>query len=373
MNIGVFLTFDYSLKTLVDSGILKRELKIYQEIHNKFGVNFTIFSYGDYADEQLVPVDSGISILPMYTFIRRNNNKYFRVLKSILLPFMLKEKIKDLDILHQHQLNGVWIPLICKWLYNKPLYMRTGYDTYAFSLRNSNKKMVQIFNKLLTTLSLKFSEIYTVTSKADLSFLSSNFSFNVNKIVVRPNWVDIKETKKRPISKNKILSVGRLVEQKNFSLLIKEMKNLSKETVLDIVGTGPLETELRDLSIQEGVAVNFLGLLDHEDLKNLYNNYTFYVSTASFEGNPKTVLEAMASGCVVFASDIESHRELIIDNFNGLLIDKNKPNLSEVINKVLSNQNNVSFYSTNAIESIKKNNSLDKIAKDTYMDYLQLI
>ena len=47
--------------------------------------------------------------------------------------------------------------------------------------------------------------------------------------------------------------------------------------------------------------------------------------------------------------------------------------ISEVINKVLSNQNNVSFYSTNAIESIKKNNSLDKIAKDTYMDYLQLI
>lgn len=371
MNVGVFLTYDYSLKTLSSSGILIRELKLYQEIHNKFGTNFTIFTYGDIIDEELLPSKSGISVFPIYKLIKKNKNKYFRVIKSLLIPFLIRKDIKNIDILHQHQLNGVWIPLICKALYKKPLYMRTGYDAYSFSIKDNDNKLLQFFYKFLTILTLKFSDLYTVTSKTDLEFLTSNFSFNENKIVVRPNWVTIPEVNKKFQVFNKVLSVGRLVKQKNFSLLIKEMKKINSIT-LDIVGAGPLEKELRDLSTKEGVLVNFLGTLDYENLQNLYNDYTFYISTSSFEGNPKTILEAMASGCVVIASDIESHREIITNDFNGKIFDKNNPNLIKLLDEFINNPDKVSFCSKNAIESVKKYNSLDKIVVDTYSDYEQL-
>ena len=47
MNIAVFLTFDYSFKTWVDSGTFDKELRIYQELSSKYNINFTFFSYGD--------------------------------------------------------------------------------------------------------------------------------------------------------------------------------------------------------------------------------------------------------------------------------------------------------------------------------------
>lgn len=372
MNVGVFLTFDYSLKTLNDSGILHRELKIYRDIHRKYDTNFTIFSYGDKKDEELLPFDSGLTVFPIYKYLKKSDNKYLRVIKSLLIPFLIRKKIKKIDLLHQHQLNGIWIPLICKLLFNKPIYMRTGYDAYSFSIKDREKKTIQIFYKFLTILSLNFSDLYTVTSKSDLKFLSSKFNFDKKKILVRPNWVLIPPTiKKEPVF-NKILSVGRLVEQKNFSLLIKEMAKINSVT-LDIVGSGPLEEKLKNLSENENVSVNFLGRLSHEALQNVYSKYTFYISTSTFEGNPKTILEAMASGCVVLASDINSHREIIRNEYNGKIINLNNIQLSNVLEDFIKNPNKISIFSNNAVSSVKKNNSLDKIVMDTYSDYKQLI
>ena len=53
MKVAVFFTFDYSLKTWDLSGTIDREFRIYQEIHNKYGVEFTFFTYGDESDLKL--------------------------------------------------------------------------------------------------------------------------------------------------------------------------------------------------------------------------------------------------------------------------------------------------------------------------------
>ena len=44
------------------------------------------------------------------------------------------------------------------------------------------------------------------------------------------------------------------------------------------------------------------------------NNYKYYLSSSKFEGNPKTILEAMSSGCIVIASNIKNHKEIIKHN-----------------------------------------------------------
>ena len=52
----------------------------------------------------------------------------------------------------------------------------------------------------------------------------------------------------------------------------------------------------------------------------MYGDYIFYISSSIFEGNPKTVLEAMSNGCVPLLSDIENHQELVEDGKSGYLI-----------------------------------------------------
>ena len=55
----------------------------------------------------------------------------------------------------------------------KPLIVRTGYDTYLFSIKENKKVWIVQFYKLLTYLALKFSDLYTVTSTSDKEFLDS--------------------------------------------------------------------------------------------------------------------------------------------------------------------------------------------------------
>ena len=62
------MTYDYSLKTWLDSGTLERELKIYQDIaiQNKF--KYLIISYGGEEDFNLVKSFSGIEVFPIYSY-----------------------------------------------------------------------------------------------------------------------------------------------------------------------------------------------------------------------------------------------------------------------------------------------------------------
>ena len=70
----------------------------------------------------------------------------------------------------------------------KPLFLRTGYDMYKFSIEEDKKWFVRFFVQKLTALSLRYSDIYSVSSAQDEYFLNKNFT-NKNKIIIRPNWV----------------------------------------------------------------------------------------------------------------------------------------------------------------------------------------
>ena len=148
--------------------------------------------------------------------------------------------------------------------------------------------------------------LYTVTSKNDFEILKNTFELKNNKIKIRPNFIEnIKinsDLDKR--YKNRILSVGRLVNQKNFTKLINEFSNTFGEYEIDIVGSGELKSALIKEAKAKNVKLNLLGNLTYKDLMELYQKYLFYIAPSVFEGNPKTVLEAMASGCIVIASKI---------------------------------------------------------------------
>ena len=100
----------------------------------------------------------------------------------------------------------------------------------------------KIFDTKLTALSLRYSDIYSVSSAQDEYFLNKNFT-NKNKIIIRPNWVLTVE--RSPIenrNKNSILNVGRLERQKNQIELIRALENSGFNLV--IYGEGSLRSFL---------------------------------------------------------------------------------------------------------------------------------
>ena len=107
--------------------------------------------------------------------------------------------------------------------------------------------------------------------------------------------------------------------------------------------------------------INFLGILPYSELLNIYKQYKVFISTSYFEGNPKTILEAMSSGCVVIASDIENNKEIIKNNENGLLFSFNDE-LIKIVNEILNDPQKIEKISNAAFRTVNQDNSCSKIA-----------
>ena len=109
----------------------------------------------------------------------------------------------------------------------------------------------------------------------------------------------------------------------------------------------------------------------------LYKKYKFFISSSTFEGNPKTILEAMSSGCIVLASNIPNHKEIIVSEFKkdkvcGFLFDLQPTNLLNLFQELMNQDEKLTEISNNARESVNRLNSLENIGLLTYKDYVNL-
>jgi len=373
VNIALFFTYQYSLALWKSSGILDREIEIYLELNKKYGVKFIFITYGDSEEIDLVSEYSFIKVLPIYSFIKKSNNKFVNYLKSFFIPFKLKKHLSGIDLIKQHQLMGSWVSIIQKLLIKKPLIIRTGYDMYIFSQKEGKSLFIRCLYYLLTYLSIEMCDLYTVSSKADLNVLKQKF--NTNKLVLRRNWVKKIDTTTNISERQstKILSVGRLEKQKNYEYSIKSL--IGSEYVLDIVGEGSKKSYLYKLAKKEKVKINFLGILDNEELQKLYPNYKYFLLSSFYEGNPKVLIEAMSFGCIVIASKTENIKEIIDHKQNGILIDINQDSRQLVsnLNNLESDDDLTKMISYNSLRYVEQNYLLVNLVEKEYNDYNNLI
>jgi len=356
MNINLIFTYGVSLNDWKKSGILDRELEIYRRMIANNGSVINLITFGDDDDEHILLDEENFNIFPVYKFISKRKSSFLNFFFSFLIPFKLKEKLKDADLIKTNQLNGSWIGIILKFLIKKPLIVRTGYNAYEFSIKDRKSKVKQFFYFFLTKFSIKFSDKYFVSSKSDLNFLREYFK-NVNNVIVFPNWVDslrYQDFKNR--YSNKVLSVGRLEEQKNYQFLIKKLANSDIE--LDIIGEGNKKEELEKLAKKNNVKINFLGRLDYSALQEIYKNYRIFIMPSLFEGNPKALLEALASGCLVVALNNKNISEIIVHKKNGILIYP-ETDLEAELKKYLSSESDFNKITIAGYDYIKKNNLID--------------
>ncbi len=124
----------------------------------------------------------------------------------------------------------------------------------------------------------------------------------------------------------KILYAGRLDPQKGLNWLLDAVAVLYERFpasfFVEIVGDGPQKQRLRKksagLRIPEKIV--FSGWIPRKDLLEKYQYADIFVTPSFDESMPNAVLEAMACGLPIVASDIPAHKALIEPGRNGFLI-----------------------------------------------------
>lgn len=375
MNILYFLTYGYSLKTWNESGQLNRELKHFEKLHEENNkIKFTLITYGNKDDLNLLDKDF-IDIIPIYQYSKKSKYKNFDLINSLFLFKKLNSIIENKPTLViQNQLLGCWVSFIFKRKFKIPLVIRTGYDMYEFSIKEKKKYFKRILYKYLTLFGLLNSDMYTVTSKCDLEFLKLNFNKKyIKKIKIRKNWVDFEDVSygiDKSYELNKLVSVGRLESQKNYPLIFKALEGTDFE--LDIFGEGSLKEELHLLSKDLNIKVNFMGILNNEKLLLELRKYQYYLTASTYEGNPKSVLEAMLSGCVVIASNIKNHKEFLDSSNSFLFENDNLEDLKNTLN-MIKNKPTVKEIQKNSTSTLMKEYSLQNLVKLELKDFNELV
>ncbi len=123
-----------------------------------------------------------------------------------------------------------------------------------------------------------------------------------------------------------LLSLGRLTHEKGHHLLIEAMTHLRKKdhpVKLMIVGEGEdaghLQTLVKQFSLDDHVI--FTGPVDNHETASFYNAADLFLfPTLTVEGLPFVILEAMACGIPIIASDLGGNREAIRNGEDGILI-----------------------------------------------------
>jgi len=136
------------------------------------------------------------------------------------------------------------------------------------------------------------------------------------QIFVKPNFIDdpLIVNKQKPSTVGAIF-VGRLSKEKGVDILIDAWRDI--DYPLKIVGDGPLLAKLREKTTPR---ISFEGSLPHVDsLQQVSQSGFFMLPSVWYEGCPMTLIEAMALGKPVIASDLGPRQEMVKDGYNGFL------------------------------------------------------
>ena len=124
--------------------------------------------------------------------------------------------------------------------------------------------------------------------------------------------------------KRTLLCVSRFVPIKNVALLIDAMARVAEADSLAhliLAGDGPEERNLRAQASRLGLdrRITFAGHVRHHELPPLYRSADLFVLPSDFDNSPNAVLEAMACGLAVVATDVGGVPEYVAHGKGGAL------------------------------------------------------
>ncbi|WP_299626074.1 glycosyltransferase family 4 protein [uncultured Tenacibaculum sp.] len=235
-----------------------------------------------------------------------------------------------------------------------------GSERYTFLQRKQSLFTKIKYNRLSVLSFLRASKIVICVSKdlfEDVKRLNLNLPLQIiplgiSESFIRKNQVGFAGDKEQVLN---IVSTSRLVPMKGIDFVLKSLTSLELNFHYFIVGEGSDYGRLNNLVQELNLVdkVTFLGALSQDKLISLYEEMSMFILCSRFKETFGLVyLEAMGSGLPVIGRNKGAIKDIILDNYNGALLESESSNeLIEKIYKVLENFNS---YSENSFQKAKE-------------------
>ncbi len=263
---------------------------------------------------------------------------FFRIgKKEFLQIFYLCSRVKKLNLEHLHAhfaCLGATAALIIGQFLNIPF----SFTVHAYDIFVQDDFLKE---------KMKRAKFIIAISEYNKNYLLDKYpQIPGEKIRVIHCGVDITRFRLKPAAEEGrilLLSGGRLVEKKGFAYLIQACKFLVDKGLdfkCNIFGDGPLKKELFAEVKESGLTgrIDFTGAISREEVKNLlaqshiFTLASVVAANGDRDGIPVVLMEAMAAGRPVVATDVSGIPELIDSGEGGILVpQKDEVKLAETI------------------------------------------
>lgn len=178
---------------------------------------------------------------------------------------------------------------------------------------------------------------------------------------VNPNFVDLSTFKPTDDEQDYIFFAGRIFYTKGIDLMIEMMKTFKTEgrkTRFILAGDGDVD-HYRQIVKKEHLddLMEFIGPKPAAEVAELMRHAkVFCFPTTTQEGHPKSLIEALASGCPCVVTKVLGNTEVVQEKFeNGISIEpKNQEQLTDAVRRLLDDDKLRAKLKVNAVSSAKK-------------------
>jgi len=291
------------------------------------------------------------------------------------LPLPFTNKFKEYDVIHFHNDVDLSFPVFSYFSRKPKIFHCHCLDTTYYDCYN--------WNFIARHLFINTADIYIVLSNF-LRKMLIKLGIPESKITVIPNGIDIKKFRLENVKReeNTLLFVGRITQKKGLLVLLDSLKYLKTKVKLVIVGSISHDYQYsydvldlaKKINDENFHTINYLGVLKLEELIKWYQKASILVLPSISESFPMVVLEALACGTPIIASDVGAVAEVVKNNENGMLVSPNNSvELAKSIQYLLNNADVRRRFSENGRRTIEKQFSIDVVARKLHKVYCKLL
>jgi len=281
----------------------------------------------------------------------------------------------DIDIIHTQYLRENYIAPLSRIFNPKARVIWTNHSILP------NNMVLRVCNRILTKLQ---SGIIAVCNKGkDMMIKNGNDGRKIKVIFngVDPSFwgVPVESSIRSEFNLSRdtfiLLCGSRFAYDKGHEFLINSINELKKiakrKFVLILANDGPLledrKQQVKDLKLENEII--FAGF--RKDVKNLYAGADLYVNSSWHEALSMAIIEVLAAGVPVIATDMGGNADIINDKTNcGILVEYNDAKgMAEAINKVMEDDALREELKKNALNAVKNVFNLEKTVSETYNVY----